>query len=73
MDELVKRLREDAEDGYLIYTRGGDDVAEAADAIEELQKCLDGVCSDNDALCKRIDELARICAYHPWPEPPKEE
>lgn len=37
-EELIKLLREDAEDGYLIYTRVGDDVAKAADAIEELQK-----------------------------------
>lgn len=37
-DELAKRLREDAEDGYLIYTRIGDDIAKAADAIEELSK-----------------------------------
>ena len=37
-DDLAQRLREDAEDGYLIQTRIGDDIAEAADAIEELQK-----------------------------------
>ena len=30
---------------------------DAADAIEELQKCLNGVCADNDALCEHIESL----------------
>ena len=69
-DELVKRLREDAEDGYLIQTRPGDDIAEAADAIEELQKLLDGVSADNDNLCKQLDSMndANIAVYGALPK-----
>jgi hypothetical protein len=48
-DDLVKRLREDAADGYLIYTRSGDDIAEAADAIEELSKRVDESIPNADA------------------------
>lgn len=73
MDELVKALRNNA-DHYGFVGENGlvHLLTDAADAIEILQRCLDGVCADNDALCKRIDELARICAYHPWPEPQEE-
>lgn len=36
-ENLVNRLREYAEDGYLIQTNVGDALKEAANAIEELQ------------------------------------
>jgi len=32
---------------------------EAADAIEELQKLIDGVSADNDSLCGKIAELRK--------------
>lgn len=59
MDELVKRLHRYSENcvAYKLYADFADAVQQAADAIEELQKLLDGVSADNDALCKRIDEL----------------
>ena len=41
-------------------TMGDGLYCEAADAIEELQKCLDGVCADNDALCEKIEELQAL-------------
>ena len=64
-DELVKALREtDFGDVCVLceseLCRGKDCVIiQAADAIEELQKCLDGVSADNDSLCATIDELER--------------
>lgn len=57
-DELVERLHK----RIALATAGSplqDDLREAADAIEEMQKCLDGVCADNDSLCKQLDELSK--------------
>lgn len=72
-DELVKRLRAVADGGREEKCDGcpyEEDYPccvdcldkmhkEAADAIEELQKCLDGVEADNDSLCATIAELER--------------
>ena len=57
-EELINRLREYATEDQWVQTRIGDTFVEAADAIEELQKCLDGVCADNDSLCNKIEELS---------------
>ena len=60
---LIKRLRRcgqfkcrECEYEQMIGCRSTLNV-EAADAIEELQKCLDGVTDDNDNLCEKIEEL----------------
>ena len=42
-------------------------LGEAADAIEELQKLLDGVEADNDSLCKTIDLYRKLLGGHPDP------
>ena len=34
-------------------------IENAADAIEDLQRCLDAVSADNDNLCQRIEELSK--------------
>ena len=49
-EELINRLREYAADGYLVQTRIGDAITEAADAIEELQKPVE----------ERVKEYLRI-------------
>lgn len=53
-EELVKRMRADI---------GVDDRAElmklAADTLEEMQHCLDGIEADNDSLCAKIAELEK--------------
>jgi len=82
MEELVKRLRElhpeefgDAWDFAFACQQA---MHEAADAIEGLQKLLDGVSADNDSLCKQLDELSKARDAACWGckckkmEPPKE-
>lgn len=48
-------------DDLRIYMNDGDDEIrrKAADAIEELQKCIDGLEADNDNLCERIKDLSK--------------
>lgn len=67
-DKLLKRLREADEKsmcgecGLNLHTgatKKGVLFAEAADAIEELQRSLDGVCADNDSLCNKVEELSK--------------
>lgn len=54
-NELIKNLRavNEYDTGYakLIY--------DAADAIEEMNKCIDGIEADNESLCKQIEELSK--------------
>lgn len=52
-DEIAKRLRGHARLARE-YNEDGKLFDEAADAIEEMQKCLDGVSADNDSLCEKL-------------------
>lgn len=73
-DELVKRLREDAEwaeaNEWETPITLSDNLYQAADAIEKLQKLLDGVSADNDSLCKQLDDMneANIALYGALPK-----
>lgn len=63
-ETLVRELRNAAYEwssnhsvAHTFETRYDIALSDAADAIEELQMMLDGVSSDNDALCERINDL----------------
>ena len=70
-DDLISALREDAEwaeaNEWETPITLSDHLEIAADAIEELQKLLDGVESDNDSLCKTIDLYRELLGGHPDP------
>lgn len=50
-DELVALLRKKYDKAPMVM--------EAADAIEELDKLLDGVSADNDSLCEKIERMVK--------------
>ena len=50
-EDLVKSLRT----GYCEHKL----LNEAADAIEEMQRCIDGIEADNDSLCAKLEELSK--------------
>lgn len=61
--ELVKSLREEADyigpNNYELPIMLYDHLSQAAAAIEELDKLLDGVSADNDSLCAKIEDLKK--------------
>ena len=64
MDEdLVKRLRRMLDWELCDYDNNfkfaDETIAQAADAIDELDTLLDGVSADNDALCETIERMKK--------------
>ncbi len=61
-ENLLKRLRK-AHERQLWMTTPDDTVrtlfSESADAIVEMQRCLDGIEADNDSLCAKLEELSK--------------
>lgn len=62
-EELVTRLRRMLDWELCDYDHNfkfaDETIAEAADAIEELDKLLDGVSADNDSLCEKIERMQK--------------
>lgn len=56
-EELMKTLREYAKDGYLLQTRVGDTLEEAADAIEELSQLVSFYESATDGYWNDIQRI----------------
>ena len=70
-DELVWQLRKRAEVfDYYGWVATASDYKEAANAIEELSRLLDGVKADNDSLCAKIEKMCNephwISAKEPY-------
>lgn len=84
-DELIAKLRGAKKffPGYLVtakdfrYELMPQDLCEAADIIEEMQRCIDGIDADNDSLCEQLQKseadninltgwLAEEHAKHQW-------
>lgn len=53
-EELIQNLRGDF---------GGEYVKDAADAMDEMNQCLDGISADNDSLCKQIIDLNKTVEH----------
>ena len=60
-EDLVKALRT----GYCEHKL----LNEAADAIEEMQRCIDGIEADNDSLCAKLEELSKQGKSGRWIKP----
>ena len=69
-EDLVPRLRELADDGYLLHTSTGDALREAADAIEELSVMLDTANDEATALYGALPRWIRVEEAQPTSQGP---
>ena len=69
-EDLVPRLRELADDGYLLHTSTGEALREAADAIEELTVMLDAANDEATALYGALPRWIRVEEAQPTSQGP---
>ena len=69
-EDLVPRLRELADDGYLLHTSTGEALRESADAIEELTVMLDAANDEATALYGALPRWIRVEEAQPTSQGP---